>query len=83
MTQEHDGDGDGDGDGDVHGDGDGDGDGHEGGHGDGGIEDVVSAKEFLEHADVVAYIRRIPSWISTEELGRQVLANECQSLPLA
>lgn len=34
--------------------------------------DVVNAKEFSEHSDVVAFIRRVPSWISSEELGRQV-----------
>lgn len=41
------------------------------GAGEGG-GDVVNAKEFSEHSDVVAFIRRVPSWISSEELGRQV-----------
>lgn len=32
----------------------------------------MDAKEFVEHSDRVVFIRRIPAWISTEELGRQV-----------
>lgn len=33
----------------------------------------MDAKEFLEHADRVVFIRRMPAWISTEDLGRQVV----------
>lgn len=36
------------------------------------IEYEPDAKEFLQHVDKVVFVRRIPSWVSTEELGRQV-----------
>lgn len=39
---------------------------------DGGGEYDVDAKEFSAHSDKVVFIRRVPAWISTEELGRQV-----------
>lgn len=32
----------------------------------------LDAKNFLAHASKVAFIRRIPAWVSTTELGRQV-----------
>lgn len=32
----------------------------------------MDAKEFSAHTDKVVFIRRVPAWISTEELGRQV-----------
>jgi len=32
----------------------------------------MDAKNFPAHANKVAYIRRIPAWVSTAELGRQV-----------
>lgn len=35
-------------------------------------EEEVDAKEFVEHVDRVVFIRRIPAWISTDVLGRQV-----------
>lgn len=37
-----------------------------------GIEYEPDAKEFLQHVDKVVFVRRIPSWVSSEELGRQV-----------
>lgn len=39
---------------------------------DGSGEYDVDAKEFSAHSDKVVFIRRVPAWISTEELGRQV-----------
>lgn len=32
----------------------------------------MDAKNFVAHAHKVAFIRRIPAWVSTAELGRQV-----------
>lgn len=32
----------------------------------------MDAKEFAQHHERVVFVRRIPAWMSTEELGRQV-----------
>lgn len=32
----------------------------------------VDAKNIFAHSNKVAFIRRIPAWVSTDELGRQV-----------
>lgn len=40
----------------------------------------MDAKEFIEHVDRVVYIRRIPAWISTEELGKQVQLQHFEQL---
>lgn len=44
------------------------------------VEYEPDAKEFLQHVDKVVFVRRIPSWVSTEELGRQV---RCDPIPLS
>lgn len=36
------------------------------------IDYDVDAKNFLVHSNKVAFIRRIPAWVSTAELGNQV-----------
>lgn len=36
------------------------------------IDYDVDAKNFSVHANKVAFIRRIPAWVSTKELGLQV-----------
>lgn len=39
---------------------------------DGDADYDVDAKDISAHSDKVAFIRRIPAWVSTDELGRQV-----------
>ncbi|CAM9543352.1 unnamed protein product, partial [Ectocarpus sp. 6 AP-2014] len=40
---------------------------------DGDADYDVNAKDISAHSDKVAFIRRIPAWVSTDELGRQIV----------